>query len=147
MNEALGHLGGDQAIYEFGQILSDTSRGGEEVYHWGGDEFAIILSDTHSKTDDEAKEHFEDALERFKAPFETSTITYNGNTRPLSASLGIYIIKSEDFKGLNSDDEKKKFIQEQADHSVYNAKEERTDRVNRIWKMIEDKSAPSLIPD
>ncbi|MGH1455609.1 MAG: GGDEF domain-containing protein [Alphaproteobacteria bacterium] len=140
LNEALGHLGGDQAIKELGQILEETSRGGEEIYHWGGDEFAVFLRDEHSKTDAEAKEHFENALERFKAPFEENTITYNNKTRPLSASLGFYIINDDDFVGL-SDTNKKEMIQNVADNSVYDAKNDRAERLNRIWNIIDNKQS------
>jgi putative two-component system response regulator len=43
MNDRLGHAGGDQALRDFARVALRTLRASEELYRFGGDEFALLL--------------------------------------------------------------------------------------------------------
>jgi diguanylate cyclase (GGDEF)-like protein len=60
INDRHGHLAGDACLAAVARVLSETSRAGDQVFRWGGDEFAILLPGT---TADEANA----ALERLEA--------------------------------------------------------------------------------
>ena len=47
INDAFGHLQGDQAIIQFGNILQNHFSKYGKTYRIGGDEFAIILPSTN----------------------------------------------------------------------------------------------------
>jgi diguanylate cyclase (GGDEF)-like protein len=47
INDRFGHNAGDEALKEFGRILSRTIRGGDIAARWGGEEFAVFLPSTN----------------------------------------------------------------------------------------------------
>lgn len=136
VNDRLGHNGGDRAIYELGQKLHDTSRDEEDVYHWAGDEFAVILWDTTSHSDAEADVKFQKALDRYNKAFEQNTMEYEGQTIPLSMSLGYYMIDKNDFAGIKSHESFKLKLKQLGDDALYEAKTTRDERQARIWQYI-----------
>lgn len=146
VNDKLGHNGGDRAIYELGQKLHETSRDEEDVYHWAGDEFAVILWDTTSHTDSEADEKFQKALDRYNKAFELNTMEYEGQTIPLSMSLGYYMVDRNDFSGLKSHESVKLRLKQLGDEALYDAKQTRDARQERIWKHIEENNSQPQTP-
>jgi diguanylate cyclase (GGDEF)-like protein len=43
INDRHGHLAGDACLAAVARALSEASRDGDQVFRWGGDEFAILL--------------------------------------------------------------------------------------------------------
>lgn len=46
VNDAYGHLNGDNVLREFAVILQGSTRKSDIISRWGGEEFAVILPDT-----------------------------------------------------------------------------------------------------
>jgi diguanylate cyclase (GGDEF)-like protein len=43
INDRHGHLAGDACLAAVARVLSEASRSGDQVFRWGGDEFAVLL--------------------------------------------------------------------------------------------------------
>jgi len=44
-NDTHGHIGGDMVLRAFGKVLEDTTRGGDVASRYGGEEFAVIMTE------------------------------------------------------------------------------------------------------
>ena len=53
VNERLGHLQGDRLLAEIGVALGDEVRAEDSVFRQGGDEFAVIIAETHAEEAEE----------------------------------------------------------------------------------------------
>lgn len=63
VNDTHGHQAGDDLLRSVANRLVANVRPGDEVYRYGGEEFAVVLPDTHEETAAEVAERVRIALE------------------------------------------------------------------------------------
>ncbi len=84
INDTHGHLIGDKLLSFIGQVIRDQVRGADIAARYGGDEFAIILTDTPKEAAEAAAEKLANAIATDHA--------YAGLTNeglPISTSYGV----------------------------------------------------------
>lgn len=64
INDVYGHAGGDVILREVSKRLSEKLRRSDHIARWGGDEFAVILTETHEKP------KIDSVLEKLRLLFE-----------------------------------------------------------------------------
>lgn len=116
VNDTYGHLAGDACLKHMAQLCRESlNRPGDFVARYGGEEFAILLCHTHL-------EGAQVVAERMRKTVEAAPVEWEGNTIPLTVSIGVSSIvpmPKDDMKGL---------IQS-ADKALYAAKYEGRNRV------------------
>ena len=95
VNDSLGHAMGDQLLQQVAARLKGCVRSTDSVARFGGDEFALILTNVHHSND--ALLVAEKIKETIHAPFDIS-----GNIVTISASIGctLYPADSADPQSL-----------------------------------------------
>jgi len=78
VNDAFGHLVGDELLRQAGRVMQSVLRRGDAVCRWGGDEFAAILPGLDAKQAEGVAERIRDALRQAAA-----------EPIPLSMALGV----------------------------------------------------------
>ena len=106
VNDNYGHLCGDDALKHISEIIKRNVRNSDAYVRFGGEEFAIILPNTHL---DEGRI----LAERIREAVEQSDFTYNNEHIHISISMGVSLYEGEKVEG---------FI-EKADKALYRAKE------------------------
>lgn len=107
VNDRFTHAGGDAALRHMGDLLRAALRQMDIPARYGGEEFAVILPGTKMA----------DAInvaERLRATIAANGVWYEGQTIPITASLGLATALSED----NAES-----IIERADEALYAAKQ------------------------
>jgi len=110
VNDTYGHQVGDRVLIELVAVLNENVRNRDVVGRWGGEEFLIILPDTHVTEAVELAEHLRKAVEKY--PFTTAG--------RVTISLGVSAFKT---------DSSPETIVSQADTALYQAKENGRNRV------------------
>jgi diguanylate cyclase (GGDEF)-like protein len=64
VNDAKGHLAGDEVLRQFAGILRETSREGEMLARYGGEEFAVLIPNVDAAGALWAGERFRRAIEQ-----------------------------------------------------------------------------------
>jgi diguanylate cyclase (GGDEF)-like protein len=93
VNDTHGHGVGDRALEAFGTQLLRRLRGSDPVGRIGGDEFLIVLPETPARLAMSAAEDLRRALAEYPLTLE------NGDTLPLTCSLGVAELKAGDADG------------------------------------------------
>ncbi len=113
INDQHGHDCGDLALSSVAAWVMESVRGSDTVFRYGGEEFVILLPNTH-----------QDAAmviaERIRADIEAHTLAYGMEILNLTASLGV--------STLTADDTIESFIK-RADAAMYQAKAQGRNRV------------------
>ena len=106
INDDYGHTCGDMALASTAAWIKDSVRGSDVVFRYGGEEFVILLTDTH--LDAAAL-----IAERIRADIESHTLAYGMDILNITASLGV--------SSLRGNDSLEGFIK-RADQAMYRAK-------------------------
>ena len=114
VNDNYGHECGDIAITSAANCIKNTVRGSDIVFRYGGEEFVILLSDTHING---AKV----MAERIRKNVENHTMAYGMEIIKLTASLGVSTLR------VNDDCES---IIKRADNAMYRAKEKGRNQIH-----------------
>jgi two-component system cell cycle response regulator len=82
INDTMGHPAGDMTLAEFGSMLNEWIRQSDLACRYGGEEFAVILSDTniHKAVG---------VCERFRETLNQRIFYYNQKPFQISVSIGI----------------------------------------------------------
>lgn len=85
VNTRFGHLVGDRILNEVAQVLKRTFRTSDTVIRYGGDEFLVVLADTHEQQARRAVERLLEQVDRWNRTNPTV-----GYTMGLSCGLAAY---------------------------------------------------------
>lgn len=107
VNDTYGHAGGDEAIVHLAKLLRANLRETDIGGRYGGEEFAVILTETNA---DEGKVF----AERLRRIVEASVVKYHDNEFQFTISLGL--------AEYSSDVESHQNWIEIADQALYSAK-------------------------
>lgn len=108
VNDRFGHLAGDEVLKNISRICRKTIRASDLLGRFGGEEFIILMPETH----------IEDAVSlagRICKNIESSKILYNGQSINVTVSLGVTGTDSVKDQDLNA-------FFKLADQALYNAK-------------------------
>jgi len=112
VNDNFGHAGGDFVLQAVAQCVSETIRGSDMLFRFGGEEFLIMLSCTEMEGATGLAERIRQKVEALSfKPHRTLQIT---------ASLGVSAVKKDD--NLTT-------LFERTDQALYKAKETGRNRV------------------
>ncbi len=116
INDTYGHDGGDAALRALGQAIGGTGRASHIAGRLGGEEFAIVLPDTH----EQAALAF---AQRLRASVERMDIQHCGKRIPLTVSVGLAMFEPGEAADLTA-------LLRKADHALYQAKAGGRNRVS-----------------
>lgn len=108
INDELGHAAGDAALQSFAHLIRNELRPDDVFARVGGDEFAVLFPATPLDRALKVVESIYDLL-------RTTPFSYDGSTRPFSASSGIASIREDDSAET---------VKRRADEALYQAKRE-----------------------
>lgn len=82
VNDTHGHLAGDQVLIEIATRVKDKLRSSDVIGRYGGEEFMLILPETHL----EGAQVF---AERVREAIELEPVIYENITIPVTVSMGV----------------------------------------------------------
>lgn len=91
VNDALGHLAGDEVLRNLVRIVTPALRREDCLARFGGDEFALVLPET-------ALEGARIVAEKVRRRVEEGPFTFEGLVLPVTASVGIAELAAEMLK-------------------------------------------------
>lgn len=92
VNDKFGHIYGDEVLLLFSNIMKETFRDSDILFRYGGEEFAILLSDVDLDLAKTILDRFRENIEEFYFPMENKVTTSIGfckftNEAPLSTII------------------------------------------------------------
>ena len=116
VNDTYGHDAGDEVLKEFAARIRSTVRGADLACRFGGEEFVVVMPDTHPETAAAVAERL-----RFVVESEPFVLRQSGVSLNITASLGI----CSTAHGVASAED----LLRQADRALYEAKHGGRNRV------------------
>ncbi len=113
VNDAQGHLRGDQLLREIGFALLESTRQTDVVARFGGDEFVVLLFDADAA-------HAERAASRIVAAVRAVGEQFGHGRATVTASVGLASVRADDTAAS---------LLRRADETSYRAKQSGGDRV------------------
>ena len=107
INDSFGHAAGDTVLFQVAQTIHALLRQGDNIYRYGGEEFAVLAADIRAN-------ELLSLAERIRTTVASLDITHASLRVPVTCSIGA---------ALWTGDESLKTIQEKADRALYQAKE------------------------
>ncbi len=117
VNDAHGHLQGDQVLKEIAAVLAETFRETDVVCRYGGDEFVILLPETDAAMARKAADKLVESVARY--PFSVSELEGEDGTT-VTVSVGV--------STLLADQDENDLLQS-ADIALFKAKRQGKNRV------------------
>ncbi len=108
VNDTFGHQAGDQVLKTLAKILKESCRGNDLVARFGGEEFAIILSQTKAAT-------AHAIAQRIRCRLAKTEFNFDGRQLQITASIGLSTCREEN--AIYSSN-----LVNQADRALYQAK-------------------------
>ncbi len=90
INDTYGHAVGDAVLQGLGKLLRDNSRTSDIIARVGGEEFSIIMPDTHLEGASEHMEHLRKIIKN------QTMVVVGGIKLRITASIGVVEIKDDD---------------------------------------------------
>ncbi len=123
VNDAYGHLAGDKALSDIGEILKKHIRRTDLACRYGGEEFAVVLPNV-------GKDNIYPTYERFREMVSMQLFEYESKQFHITVSIGI---------AFSNDAESANDLLAHADQALYQAKE--LGRNRRVIYKDKEKSA------
>jgi two-component system cell cycle response regulator len=121
-NDSNGHLAGDDVLCAVARTLISTSRGGDQAYRYGGEEFLVLLPEQSVDSGLAVAERYREAVEKLAIPHVASPAK-----RVVTISAGVASFSQLETKSVEA------WLNE-ADAALYRAKELGRNRVARYEK-------------
>lgn len=115
INDAHGHLAGDQLLQDIAKLLRDNTREADWIARWGGEEFLILMPETNL-----AQAH--GFIERLRQRIETTRFPIDEQSLRITVSAGLAASR------LDEDDTQDALVS-RADNALYAAKKAGRNRV------------------
>ncbi len=131
-NDSYGHLAGDKVLIELARNLRRMVREDDCVCRFGGEEFAILLSECQY-------ESVKDVADRIRREVEKMEVQEGDEILKVTISLGVFIIT--DIPNLTPT-----YITERSDRALYHSKENGRNQVTVFRPGLLDKAELSLGP-
>jgi len=124
VNDTHGHLVGDQVLREIANVCKGSLRQYDIICRYGGEEFSVILPNTHQREASITAERLRQAVEGYK--FEVENLAFN-----LTISLGV--------SSYDPDSPlPPKALVDQADRSLYHSKQNGRNQVTTFEQIADN---------